>query len=102
MASGGDQLSGRDREGKSVGVATAVVHGRTQVRGVQFAKVLLDDQQGFPDQRGRVLHDLKALRGRRTEADRRERRLDDVRGAEMRPMLPRNGIVRHHPLPVAR
>jgi len=68
--------------------------------GVQFPKVLLDDQQGFPDQGGGVLDLLEALRCCGPEPDRGERGFDDVRRAEVPPVLARTCVVGDHPLPI--
>lgn len=60
MASGSAQLSGRGDGADAVAVDGTIVHGGAEVRGVQFAEVLLDHQQGFPEERRGVLHFLES------------------------------------------
>src|SRR6266568_2637509 len=102
------------REPKGGGLPLALVH-RTysvdvhdpardvgkQLRRVQPPERLLRDEQRLPDHRGGVLHLLEALGRGRPQPHRGEGRLHRVRGPEMLPVLARELIERHHPLPVA-
>ena len=72
MASGGAQLSGGGDGTDVVGKRDAIEYCRTEVRGVQFAKAVFDDEQGFPDQCRGILDRLEARgggRARRTAAN---------------------------------
>src|SRR5437016_1307962 len=72
-----------------------------QLRRVQPPERLLRDEQRLPDHRGCVLHLLEALGRGRPQPHRGEGRLHRVRRPEMLPVLARELIERHHPLPVA-
>src|SRR5438034_8630548 len=96
------------------GLPLALVHGTysvnvhdpardvgKQLRRVQPPERLLRDEQRLPDHRGCVLHLLEALGRGRPQPHHGEGRLHRVRGPEMLPVLARELIERHHPLPVA-
>src|SRR6058998_1793190 len=96
-----------DALGASVHCANSVdVHGSTRDVGEQFRRVeaserLLGDEQRLPDHRRRVLNLLEPLGRRRPQPHRREGRLHRVRRPQMLPVLARELVERHHPLPVA-
>src|SRR5206468_788949 len=96
------------------GLPLALVHGthavdinpaargvREQLRRVQPPERLLRDEQCLPDPRRRVLDLLVSLGRGRPQPVGREGRLHRVRGPQMLPVLARELIERHHPLPVA-
>src|SRR5215467_15479555 len=100
MRSGGDRLLASVYRTYAVDVDLAARDVGEQLRRVEPPERLLCDAQGLPDHRPRILHLLEALGRGRPTAPRCERRLDRIRCPPALPVLARELIERHHPVPV--
>src|SRR5581483_4612361 len=98
MASGGRALSGSGDDPQAVAVLDAGIDLGTEKGRAQLAEVLLDDREQLPDQRRRGLHALEAVGPRSPEPHGVEGRLHHIRGPQVPPVLPREGIVAYQPL----